>query len=71
MNGLRKLTAVSLRTRFVLGVAVMPLPLALLGASAFVSLRSMAAADAAMYAAKQAGRNRVVCYEKDTAVRNG
>ncbi len=36
--------AVSLRTRFVLGVAVMLLPLALLGASAFVSLRNMAAA---------------------------
>ncbi len=34
----------SLRTRFVLGVAAMLLPLALLGTSAFVSLRHMAAA---------------------------
>ncbi len=44
MNGLRKWMAVSLRTRFVLGVAAMLLPLAILGTGAFLSLRHMAAA---------------------------
>jgi diguanylate cyclase (GGDEF)-like protein len=44
MDKYRKRLTTSLRARFVLGVAAMLLPLALLGASAFVSMRNMAAA---------------------------
>ncbi len=44
MDRLRRWLAFSLRTRFILGVAVMLFPLVLLGTGAFLSMRHMAAA---------------------------